>query len=545
MSRVMLVNYSDMPGFPNLFLDYTYEFENVKKFFKKNFLVDKNYVETFQQLKATVRPHRNDVANIISDQYLGYQPCKLTERNISSLNDENTFAVVTGQQVSLFGGPLYTFYKIISTIKLTKLLNERYSEYNFIPIFWMEADDHDFKEIQSVKIIDQYNKLKTITYDDGIEEEINRGSVGKLKLNSNINQTLDELDESLRDNEFKDEILNLINSCYCEGVTIKSAFKKLIFNFFDEYGLVIFNPQDKRVKDILLPIFEKEIDNFAIHSNDNVLRSAELDENYHAQVKVNPINLFYTDESGRHLVEPVEGEFRFRGKRKRISEDEIKKLLYYDPSAFSPGVLLRPICQDFLLPTAVYVGGPAEVSYFAQVIPNYSFFNLVPPIVFPRASITILEKHIASSMKKYDLLFNEFFFDENDLVNKILNKVSDMNLEDIFSNSKESINETLLKLRDSLIEIDQTLNDVSDKSFSRINQTLDILKSKSEDLQARKHKDVVNRLKKIRYFIYPNNTLQEREINFIYFASKYGLNFVKWLVNELMTNKIDHQVIEL
>lgn len=545
MSRVMLVNYSDMPGFPNLFLDYTYEFENVKKFFKKNFLVDKNYVETFQQLKATVRPHRNDVANIISDQYLGYQPCKLTERNISSLNDENTFAVVTGQQVSLFGGPLYTFYKIISTIKLTRLLNERYSEYNFIPIFWMEADDHDFKEIQSVKIIDQYNKLKTITYDDGIEEEINRGSVGKLKLNSNINQTLDELDESLRDNEFKDEILNLINSCYCEGVTIKSAFKKLIFNFFDEYGLVIFNPQDKRVKDILLPIFEKEIDNFAIHSNENVLRSAELDENYHAQVKVNPINLFYTDESGRHLVEPVEGEFRFRGKRKRISEDEIKKLLYYDPSAFSPGVLLRPICQDFLLPTAVYVGGPAEVSYFAQVIPNYSFFNLVPPIVFPRASITILEKHIASSMKKYDLLFNEFFFDENDLVNKILNKVSDLNLEDIFSNSKESINETLLKLRDSLIEIDQTLNDVSDKSFSRINQTLDILKSKSEDLQARKHKDVVNRLKKIRYFIYPNNTLQEREINFIYFASKYGLNFVKWLVNELMTNKIDHQVIEL
>lgn len=541
----MLVNYSDMPGFSNLFLDYTYEFENVQKFFKKNFLVDKNYVETFQQLKGAVRPHRNDVANIISDQYLGYQPSKLTESNISALNDENTFAVVTGQQVSLFGGPLYTFYKIISTIKLTKLLNERYSEYNFIPIFWMEADDHDFKEIQSVKIIDQYNKLKTITYDDGIEDEINRGSVGKLKFNSNINQTIDELDESLRDNEFKDEILNLINSCYSEGVTIKAAFKKLIFNFFDEYGLVIFNPQDKRVKDLLLPIFEKEIDNFATHSNENVLRSAELDENYHAQVKVNPINLFYTNESGRHLVEPVEGEFRFRGKRKRISEDEIKKLLYYDPSAFSPGVLLRPICQDFLFPTAVYVGGPAEVSYFAQVIPNYSFFNLVPPIVFPRASVTILEKHIASSIKKYDLLFNEFFFDENDLVNKMLNKVSDIDLEDIFSNSKESINGTLLKLRESLVEIDQTLNDVSEKSVNRINQTMEILKSKSEDLQARKHKDVVNRLKKIRYFIYPNDTLQEREINFIYFASKYGVNFVKWLVNELSTSKIDHQVIEL
>ena len=252
----MLVNYSDMPGFPNLFLDYIYEFENVQNFFQKNFLDNENYLETFEQLKTSVRPHRNDVTNIISDQYLGYHPSKLTESNINALNDENTFTVVTGQQVSLFGGPLYTFYKIISTIKLTKLLNERYSEHNFIPIFWMEADDHDFREVQSVNIIDQYNKLKTITYDDGIEEEINRGSVGKLKFNSNINQTIDELEESLRDNEFKDEILNLINSCYYEGVTIKAAFKKLIFHFFDEYGLVIFNPQDKRVKDILLPVFE-------------------------------------------------------------------------------------------------------------------------------------------------------------------------------------------------------------------------------------------------------------------------------------------------
>jgi len=447
----MSTNYSDLPGFPNLFLDYIYEFENVQNFFQNSFLDHKAYIKTFGKLKSFVRPHRNDVANILNDQYLGYQPSQLTERNINSLNNENTFAIITGQQVSLLGGPLFTFYKIITAIKLSRQLKERYSEYNFIPVFWMEADDHDFKEIQSVNIIDQYNKLRIINYDDGVEEEINRGSVGKLKINSNINQTINELEKSLRDNEFKDEILNLVNSCYYEGVTMKAAFKKLIFHFFDEYGLVIFNPQDKRIKDILLPIFEKEIDNYAIHSKENILRSAELEENYHAQVKVNPINLFYTDGSGRHLLEPIEGEFRFRGRRKRISKDEIKKLLYYDPAAFSPNVLLRPICQDFLFPTAVYVGGPAEVSYFAQVNPNYAFFDIVPPIVFPRASATILEKHIYSSMKKYDLSFNEFFFDENDLVNNILNKISDIDLEDIFSNTRDNVNETLLRLRESLV----------------------------------------------------------------------------------------------
>ena len=380
----MLVKYSDMPGFPNLFLDYVYEFENVKKYYLKNFLDNNSYETTFDQLKSFLRPHRNDVSNILQDQYLGYLPSKLTENNIISLNDDNTFAVVTGQQVSLFGGPLYTFYKIITTIKLANLLKERFSDYNFVPVFWMEVDDHDFKEIQSTKIINQYNKLKTITYDDGIDDEINRGSVGKLKFNININQTIDELEESLRNNEFKVGILDLISSCYSEGVTIKSAFKKLIFNFFDEYGLVIFNPQDRRIKDLLLPIFEKEIDNYSSHSKENILRSAELEENYHAQIKVNPINLFYSDKTGRYLIEPVENEYRFRGKRNRISKEELKKLLYYDPSAFSPNVMLRPICQDFLFPTAVYVGGPAEVCYFAQVMPNYSFFNLVPPIVFQR-----------------------------------------------------------------------------------------------------------------------------------------------------------------
>lgn len=541
----MLVNYSDMPGFPNLFLDYIYEFENVQKFYHKNFLDNNSYVKTFEQLKNFVRPHRNDLTNILEDQYLGYVQSKVTEDNIKALNNENTFTVVTGQQVTLFGGPLYTLFKIITTIKLSNLLKERFSEYNFVPVFWMEVDDHDFKEIQSVNIIDKYNKLKTITYDDGLEDETNRGSIGNLKFNLNINQTLDELEGSLRDNEFKEEIVRLISGCYEDGVTIKAAFKRLIFNLFDEYGLIIFNPIDNRVKDLLLPIFEKEIDNYEIHSKENILRSAELEENYHAQVKVNPMNLFYSDDSGRHLIEPVDDVFRFRGKRNRISKEELKKSLYYDPSAFSPNVLLRPICQDYLFPTAVYIGGPAEVSYFAQVMPNYSFFNIVSPIVFPRISATILEKHIASSMNKYDLTFNEYLFDEKELINKIIKHLSEYNLEELFNDSKNNIQEVLLKLKSSLTAIDSSLSDISEKSLNRIIQSLEILQTKSEDYQARQHGDVVNNVKKIRSFVYPNNNLQEREISFISFANKYGLSFVKWLINELVTNKADHQVIEL
>ena len=399
----MSLNYSDLPGFQNLFLDYINEFENVNKFYPKNFRNDEDFLKTFSDLETYDRPHQKEISKIIKNQYLDFSISKQTKSNIAALESKDTFAVVTGQQVSLFGGPMYTIFKTITAIKLSNLLNEKYSDYNFVPIFWMEADDHDFAEVASTNILDKENTNTTLTYDDGLEEETNRGPVGNIEFNSNIKLSLADLSDALRDNEFKNDILALLNDSYKEGNTFKESFKNLLFNLFNEYGLIIFDPQDSSVKNLLLPIFEKEINEFQTHTTTNVLRSAELEEVYHAQVKVKPVNLFYTDESGRHLIEPTEDGFRFKGKRKRLNEEELLNLLYFDPTAFSPNVLLRPICQDFLLPTAVYVGGPSEISYFAQVIPNYSFFDVVSPILFPRSSATILESRQLSIINKYDL----------------------------------------------------------------------------------------------------------------------------------------------
>ncbi|MCK5591724.1 MAG: bacillithiol biosynthesis BshC, partial [Candidatus Pacebacteria bacterium] len=139
----MYINYSDLPDYQNLFLDYLYEFDNVSKFYPKNFREIENYNRTLEDLKNYIRPHREEVSEIIRKQYSDYKISKQTDTNIESLKSENTFAVVTGQQVAIFGGPLYTFYKIITTIKLCSQLKEKYDEYNFVPIFWMEGDDHD------------------------------------------------------------------------------------------------------------------------------------------------------------------------------------------------------------------------------------------------------------------------------------------------------------------------------------------------------------------------------------------------------------------
>ncbi len=541
----MSIEYSDLPGLQNLFLDYINEFENVSTFYPKYFREPNDFMKTFDKLEKYDRPHRNEISKIIKKQYSNYKISKQTEANIASLTSKKTFAIVTGQQVSLFGGPLYTIYKTITAIKLSIQLKEKYSNYNFVPIFWMEADDHDFDEVISTNVFDKENNYRTITYDDGLEEETNRGSVGNIEFNFNIKYTLADLDDALRDSDYKDKILLLLNECYKEGKTFKEAFKKLFIKIFDEYGLVIFDPQDSSVKNILLPIFEKEINNFETHTIKNVLQSAELEEQYHAQVKVRPINLFYSDETGRHLIEPVEGLFRLKGKRKKMSKEELLNLLYFEPSAFSPNVMLRPICQDYLLPTAAYVGGGSEISYFAQVIPNYKFFDVITPIVFPRSSGTIVETHLYSIIEKYNLSLKDFYIDENILIEKVVKIVSEFNFDVLFTESEMEIKVVLEKLKAYLLSVDSSLAQPIGKSFERIAQTLSTLKEKSKTAEEKKHETLISQLHKVKNVVYPNDNLQEREINFFYFANKYGMDILKWIMSELKTNNFNHQIIEL
>ncbi|HEX3072088.1 MAG TPA: bacillithiol biosynthesis BshC, partial [Ignavibacteriales bacterium] len=153
----MFINFCDIPGHQNLFLDYLYEFENVKKYYKKNFRDDEEYKKIIAKLSSTPRDHKYELAEILKGQYEGLNASKNTLGNIQALSSPNTLAVATGQQLGIFGGPLYTFYKIITAIKLSFSLKEKFPEYNFVPVFWMPGDDHDFEEIKSIILIDQAN----------------------------------------------------------------------------------------------------------------------------------------------------------------------------------------------------------------------------------------------------------------------------------------------------------------------------------------------------------------------------------------------------
>ncbi len=542
----MYINFSDIPTHQNLFLDYIYEFDNVERFYGKNFRDVEKYFPFFQKISERERSNRSVIANIIKAQYSNQRLSKQTQQNIDLLYSEKTIAVVTGQQLGIFGGPLYTLFKSITAIKLCSYLKEIYDGFNFVPIFWLEGDDHDYDEVRMFSVLNNENQILNLQYEDGQLEELNRGSIAELKFNSNLEKIFNELASGLRDTEFKIPLLDFIKSIYLPGRTFLESFRELIIHLFDEYGLIVFNPTDQAVKRLLVPIFSKEISEFGDHTGNLVERSAGLEEVYHAQVKVKPINLFLVEEHERLLIEPTDtGEYRLKGKRKKFSREELLAQLELNPEKFSPNVLLRPICQDYLFPTAFYVGGPSEISYFAQVSPLYKIYGMEIPFIYPRSSATIVEKGVQSILGKNNLEYVDIFTDENALIQKILAASSDINLEMLFQNALNEIEASLDPLAQKLPAIDKTLSDLITKSKQRIEETLNHLKSKAHDSEKRKYESTIRQISKVRNVLFPNNNLQERELNWIYFANKYGMDIVKWLFNELAINKFEHQILEL
>ena len=542
----MFINFKEIPGNTKLFLDYLYDFEKLKGFYKYNFRDKEQFIAKFKQLSESPKEFRNELSTIINNQYKSFDPSSKTLKNISLLKNKETVAVVTGQQLGILGGPLYTFYKIITAIKLCSHLSERYDNYHFVPVFWLEGDDHDFEEVRSINVLNDNNELIKISYnDEATEEEQNRGSIGHLKLKESIGQFLKDYENQLRNTEFKNPILENLKSFYTEEKTFKEPFKELLFWLFDQYGLVIFDPQDVKVKELLKPVFKKEINDFRNHTEKLVNISASLEELYHAQVKIRPINLFYNYDEGRYVIEPIENEFRLKGKRKKFTLEELINLIEIEPEKFSPNVLLRPICQDFLFPTGFYISGPSEVAYFAQILPLYEFYDIDPAIIYPRSSVTILEKTLKSILEKYRLSITDIFTEPNKLKNQIINNVSDKNLEEIFKETKNQIDLAFDNLKEKLFELDKTMGDVTSKYRLKVLGYIDELKGKAAETQKKRYEITLRQIDKASANLFPEMNLQERELSFFHYANKYGVDVLKKIFEELAINKFEHQVIEL
>lgn len=540
----MTIKFSDIPNNPELFTDYVENFEKVKDFFPSNFRDENFLIRNIENYNKSIE-HREKLVTILRKQYSNELTSEKTLQNIDALLSENTFAIVTGQQLGILSGPLYTIYKIITAIKLSDLLSDKFPELKFIPVFWLEGDDHDFDEVNWIKILDNENSLTKIIYDDGLDNETNRGPMGNYQFDLIIENFIEKISSALRETEFKSDLISLIKKHFYAGATFRSAFVGIIKEFFDKRGLVIFDPQDIEVKDWLKNIFIKDVENYRFISEELILRSAKLEEFYHAQVKIKPINLFYIEDGGRYLIEPSGKEFRLKGKRKKFTIEQLSAEIISNPEKFSPNVILRPICQDFIFPTTYFVAGPSEICYHTQIYPYYAIHNLTPPILYPRASATIIEAKVQNILNKYNLKLKDFFTDVEALATNITDRNSEIVVNELIENTIHELDNSLENLRNRLVKIESTLDDVVDNAKNKIHQSLEVVKEKALNAQKKKNEIVFRQIYKTSNILYPDENLQEREINFAYFANKYSLNFINYIFERLDINLFEHQIIDI
>jgi bacillithiol synthase len=546
----MQIPYSKLPGFNEFFLEYINDFNSLKEFFKYNFaekedlfksLVDKE--ENYLNKKLF---SRSDLADILMIQNKFFNASETTIQNIELLRNDNTFAVVTGQQTGILSGNLYTIIKAINAYRLTKLFAEYFPDYNFVPLFWLEADDHDFLEVNNINFFDKENNLARLEYfENGTPQEKYLAPVNNIIFDDFIEKFKSDLSDNLLKSDFSESIFDYVNRSYKAGIGFPIAFARFLNYLIGELGIVFCNPADREIKKLLIPVFEKELNTYPVTCERVIETSALIEQRFEPQVKPHPINIFYNHNNHRHLIEPrPENIFALKNSRQRFEKAQLIEQLYSAPENFSSNVILRPVCQDYLLPTVAYVGGPSEIAYFGQLKSVYEYYEINMPVIYPRTSVTFLESRVEGFITKNGLTVDELF-DEKKVTAKLMNKINEMKVEDIFNNFKDELNALFYSMGIDLEKIDKNLLNTFKNKNEKYVESLQFLKEKFIESQANRNESAILKLKSAIQSIYPDEMLQERCINIVYYLNKYGMDVIKKLTDSMEINNFNHQVIEI
>jgi bacillithiol synthase len=538
------ISFDEIPRTSRLFNDFLYNFSRVERFYQPEGREFDSLVA--RAAKVSAQPFSRDaVADVLVDQNRKAGASEPAIANIERLRQKDSVVVITGQQAGFFTGPLYTVYKALTAIKLAAQLRER--GVNAVPMFWVAAEDHDFEEVNHTRLVNREGQLITITYTACSPKE--GKPVGQVTLCDEVNGNIDELIAALPGSEFTPRLIDDLRESYQAGAGFADAFGKLMLKMMGHFGIALINPLDDRLKQVAGEIYTRAISRVPEFATQLVRESAALEAaGYHAQVYTAPeaVPLFMLDDGRRKaIVRRDDGRFYLKGSEKSFNADELLDTVQRCPSCFSPNVTLRPIVQDFLLPTIAYIGGPAEIAYFAQLRPNYKLLDRVEPVVLPRASFTLIEKRHAKTMNKYGIEFADLFEGQEEVMKKVVERSLDQNTGMIFDESEKVLHEQLEKLRESLMAVDPTLAEALKSGREKIFYQLNNLRTRFIHNRSKRDETMQQQIERLFAVLYPSKNLQEREINVSYFLARYGYELIDRLYQEVEIGFRDHKLIYL
>lgn len=529
-------------NFPELFTDYLNRDQKILDFFDHDPFADNAANESLKRF--TFRGSRPETVKLLHEYNSPFNPPAPVLSNIDLLADEKTFAVVTGQQPVLMGGTLFTIYKTLTAIIYCSVYN-RQSGYNFVPVFWMGDEDHDFNEVASVTVPSQKSAVHLEWQtDQNIEQR-----TADILLDGEFEELKKVVRDTLGDTDFSEDLWNAIDQSYSVKATVGEAFGRLMMDIFGKHGLILAGSNHKAIKHHTSPVLKT-----AVQKSQEIYRSLKTTtgnlekSGYHSQVLVQESNLFRIAEDGtRYKLDYTDGAWSDdSGNMNKLSNDELIKMVDDHPENFSPNVFLRPLLQDYLIPVIAYVGGPGEVSYYAQMKETYRVFNQSMPLIIPRFSCTLIENAVQRAIESLPFQWTEYSKRIEDLESAFVSQSDKPDIESIINEWKKDVQDITDKMKPRVGEIDPTLENSAGKASAAFHNELDKLKGKMYRSVKQQESVQLNRISKVRDALFPRGNLQEREIAFIYFMNKYGSSFWDDLLVLLSDHKPDtHFVIEL
>jgi bacillithiol biosynthesis cysteine-adding enzyme BshC len=526
------ISYKDTNYFSKLICDYLDQASQLKDFYNRFPKLESFENQIIEKRESYSDINRKVLTKVLSKQYTDFRISESTQNNLKLLEQTNTFTVTTGHQLNLFTGPLYFLYKIITAINLCKELKIKYPKYNFVPVYWMASEDHDFDEINYFNF-----KGKKLLWN-----RPSNGAVGRLTTEG-LDAVLEVFSAELPMGNNAEKLKNLFKQSYIEHNNLSDATRFLANELFGDYGLVILDADDVSLKKIFAPYIESELLDQTSQTQINITNQKLEDLGYGTQVNPRDINLFYLTDEFRERLTLVNNKYQIVNTKRSFTKEEILIELNNHPERFSPNVVLRPLYQEVILPNLCYIGGGGELAYWFQLKSNFEVNNVPFPVLLLRNSALIKSEKISEKLKNLNISNKDLFLGKDSLINKKVRQISNIDID--FSPQIKHLQEQFKALYELAEQTDPSfLGAVKAQEVKQL-KGLKQLEKRLLKAQKRQLKDQVERMAEHYNELFPNGSLQERATNFSEFYLAYGDDLISELFDCLQPLNLTFTVIEI
>jgi bacillithiol biosynthesis cysteine-adding enzyme BshC len=533
-----------LPGIKRLAVDYAYAFDELAPFFAGDPSDRASWSDAIARTQSHQRRCR-EVASVLraQQQRRGAPPAAIAAGE--RLSDPRSVAILTGQQAGLFGGPLFTILKALTALKLAEQVTREHGT-PAVAVFWIEGEDHDWDEVRSCTVFDSEMAPRTVSLPPRTGDPL---PVAAVPIDPSIADVLSELEQILPPTEFRASLIADLREAYAPGIGMADAFGRWLERVLGERGLVVYDASDPAAKPFVADLFSRELSSPGQTAKLAAQAGADLvARGFHAQVQatqdsVDGVALFRLDTHGRRPIQARNGSFVVNDQP--VAQAALAKEAAERPTAFSPSVLLRPIVQDTIFPTVCYVAGPNELAYLGQLRGIYSRFGVPMPLMYSRATATVVDSAAARFLSKYNVAFESLQPQDDSMLNELLRTQIPAEVDEALASATRGIEEQMAHVIDVMPSLDPTLEGAARTTLTRMQNDLETLQGKTIQAAKRRNETLRRQFVRTRALTFPNGHAQERTISFVSFMNQYGPSLVERLWQELPVGLGQHWIVTI